>query len=278
MPLPYFVQRIGMEPPFRILSRALLGRLKVSVQTRALWDLSKRPAYLLGLVAAAEQAQRQKVPEIGVIEFGVAGGRGLVIMQQDAAAVERETGVGIRVYGFDMGPSGLPDFSGDHRDHPDIWQPGDYPMEVDELRARLTERTNLVLGNLRDTVPVFGQQYRPPPIGFVSVDVDLYSSSCDALRVFSATGVTSLWHVPMYFDDIDFMFNHRYGGELLAIDEFNRQQERFKIDRWYGVRSARPFPERGYLDKMYVAHDLQATSSSRLDRPRGHLPLSASSR
>ncbi len=273
MPLPHFVQRIGMEPPFRILSRALLGRLGVSVQTRAMWDLSTRPAYLTGLVAAAEQAQRQKVPEIAAIEFGVAGGGGLVVMQQDAAAVERETGVRIRVYGFDMGPAGLPAFCGDHRDHPDIWQPGDYPMDVAKLKSRLTERTTLVLGNLRDTVPSFGEQHKPPPIGFVSVDVDLYSSSADALRLFRSPGVSTLWHVPMYFDDIEFLFNHRWGGELLAIEEFNARHEDFKIDRWYGLRNARPFPERPYLDKMYVAHDLAAVSAVRTERTRGLLPL-----
>ena len=76
--LPYALRRLGEEPPFRIVSRALLKRLNVSVQTRARWDLSARPQYLLGLVAAAEQARRQKVREIGVIEFGVAGGDGRI--------------------------------------------------------------------------------------------------------------------------------------------------------------------------------------------------------
>jgi hypothetical protein len=273
MPLPHFIQRMGMEPPFRVFSRALLARMKVSVETRALWDLSPRPAYLLGLVAAAEQASRQGVRELCAIEFGVAGGGGLLAMQRDAATVEQETGIGIRLYGFDMGAVGLPEFCGDHRDHPDVWQPGDYPMDVEKLQERLTARTKLIIGNLRDTVPQFGERHRPPPVGFVSVDVDLYSSSRDALRLFTTPGVGSLWHVPMYFDDIDFIFNHRYGGELLAIAEFNEQNEHFKIDRWYGVRKGRPFPERPYLDKMYVAHDLRTVASARPARAVGLLPI-----
>lgn len=65
------MSRLAMEPPFRIVARAVLKRLNVSVKTRALWDVSKRPAYLLGVLTAAQQALRQRVPEISVIEFGV---------------------------------------------------------------------------------------------------------------------------------------------------------------------------------------------------------------
>ena len=102
-----------------------MSRMNVSARTRALWDLSKRPAYLVGVLAAAEQALAQGVSAISVIEFGVAGGEGLIALQNEAAAVESETGVEIKVYGFDMGPHGLPRFIGDYRDHPDAWQAGD---------------------------------------------------------------------------------------------------------------------------------------------------------
>ncbi len=117
--------RLGAEPPLRILVRAALKRLPVSAKTRALWDVSLRPAYLLGIWQAAEQAKKQRVQEISVIEFGVAGGDGLAVMQDEAAAVERESGIGIRVYGFDIGRDGLPAFIGDHRDHPEVWRVGD---------------------------------------------------------------------------------------------------------------------------------------------------------
>ncbi len=82
-----------------------------------------------------------------------------------------------------------------------------------------------------------------------------------------------LWHVPLYFDDIEFLFNHKFAGELLAIDEFNEQSRRVKIDKWYGVRLGRPFPERPFLEKLYVAHDLEAISSVVLDRDAASLPL-----
>lgn len=114
------INRLAMEPPFRIVARALLKRLPISSATRALWDLGTRPPYLVGLVAAAQQAKLQNVAEISAMEFGVAGGAGLIALQDDARSVERDTGVAIKVFGFDMGAAGLPEFIGDYRDHPDV--------------------------------------------------------------------------------------------------------------------------------------------------------------
>jgi hypothetical protein len=244
----------------------------VSAKTRALWELSKRPAYLLGVLTAAEQALKQKVPEISVIEFGVAGGDGLVTLQREAEAVERETGVRIKVYGFDAG-RGLPAFIGDFRDHPDAWQPGDFPMDESGLRSRLTNRTTLIIGNVRDTAPQFFKDFQPPPVGFVSFDLDLYSSTRAALQIFRVPEKRVLWHVPLYFDDIEFLFNHKYAGELLAIEEFNEESSQVKIDKWYGVTIGRPFPERPFLNKLYVAHDLEAISEVVLKREAEVLPL-----
>ena len=251
------------EPPIRLVFKALYGVLPVSIETRALWDISPRPypQYLNGVLLAAQQAVQQGVSEISVVEFGVAGGNGLVALQEEAAAVERETGVGIKVFGFDNGPTGLPVFIGDHRDHPDVWEPGDYPMDEVKLRARLSPRTTLILGNVGDTVPKFVIEGLAPPIGFMSVDVDLYSSTLRALDILSLPSARMLRRVFIYFDDIELTFCHRFAGELLAIDEFNQANENIKIDRLRGFANNRPFPEKPYLKMMYVAHDLQAISS-----------------
>jgi len=82
-----------------------------------------------------------------------------------------------------------------------------------------------------------------------------------------------LRHVPVHFDDIDFMFNHRFAGELLAIDDFNANCDGIKLDRWHGVAIGRPFPERHFLTKMYVAHDLFGASGAAVARNRVSLPL-----
>ncbi len=263
-----------MEPPFRLFMRALLKAVPVSVSTRAFWDISDRPQYLVGVLYAARRALRDGVGEIAAIEFGVAGGNGLLALEREAAAVERELGVSIKVYGFDNGPAGLPAFIGDHRDHPDKWQPGDFPMDEPLLRSKIGPRTSLVLGNVAETVPRFFDDPKVPPVGFIAFDLDLYSSTTGALRILSMPGRRALEHVAIYFDDTEHSVSHRFAGELLAIDEFNRTNEHVKIDRWRGLKSDRPFPEASFLEKMYMAHDLQAIAARALDRGPLHRPLS----
>jgi len=262
-----------MEPPFRLFMRTLLKAVPMAVATRALWDLSNRPQYLVGVLYAARRALREGVGEIAVIEFGVAGGDGLLALEREAAAVERGLGVSIKVYGFDNGPAGLPAFIGDHRDHPDKWKPGDFPMDEPLLRSRIGARTALVIGNVSETVPRFFDDPSVPPVGFVAFDLDLYSSTKCALHILSMPRRRILDHVPLYFDDTEHSVSHRFAGELLAIDEFNRTNEHVKIDRWRGLTSDRPFPEASYLQKMYMAHDLAAISARVLDRSPLHLLL-----
>ena len=263
---PGWLKRLAMEPPFRLFVRALLKHLPVAVSTRALWDLSDRPAYLLGTLYAARRALREHVDEISVIEFGVAGGNGLLALEREAAAVENAFGVRIKVFGFDNGSTGLPGFIGDHRDHPDKWKPGDFPMDEPRLRANLAPRTTLVIGNVEETVPPFFDDLSVPPVGFIAFDLDLYSSTTHAFRLLSMANRRLLDHVPLYFDDTEHSISHRFAGELLAIDEFNRANDHVKIDRWRGIEDARPFPEASYLRKMYMAHDLQAISVRALER------------
>ncbi|MGH8771560.1 MAG: hypothetical protein ACRD8U_08460 [Pyrinomonadaceae bacterium] len=263
--LKKMLTRLAMEPPFRMLAWGLFHVFKPSARTRAVWSIGPRHMYLLGVVTAAELATKQQVPSISVIEFGVAGGKGLLALQEEAAAVENELGVEIKVYGFDAG-GGLPHLIGDYRDHPDIFRPGDYPMDEDALRSRLTSRTTLILGHVAETVGGFFDKYDPPPIGFASFDLDLYSSTRDALKIFTRPNKRMLRQVPLYFDDIDQLQYHKFAGELLAIEEFNQENSAVKIDRWYGVRREVAFPERSYLDQLFVAHDLDAISQTTLNR------------
>jgi len=264
------LRRLAIEQPFRILVKHVLALLPCSIDTRALWDLSARPQYLVGVLFAAQEALRQGIPEISVIEFGVARGTGLLVLQSEAEAVQRATGVSIRVYGFDAGPGGLPSFCGDYRDHPDIWMPGDFPMDVASLRARLGPRTTLILGNVRDTLKEFREDHDPSPIGFMAMDLDLYSSTAAALSVLDLCPI--LRRVAIYFDDIGYTECHRWAGELLAISEFNEQHANLKIDRWRGLRYWRPYPEMPWIDNMFLCHDLESISKCELSRQPGRLP------
>ena len=258
------LSRLLEEPPFRLASYFFVKHFAKSIRVVERWGAVSRPHYLAGVLAAADQAVREGVKEISVFEFGVAGGNGLLALQACADAVERETGVKIQVFGFDTG-AGLPDPCKDYRDHPDQWRAGDYRMDVQALQKRLMKRNSLVLGNVRDTVPVFAAEGHPP-VGFVSCDVDLYSSSRDVLQILSHPRQKKLQRVFLYFDDVDFTFNHRFAGELLAIQEFNQSNDLIKIDRWRGIRKGRVFSEEPWLDSMFVAHDLAAINQTVLSR------------
>ena len=139
-------------------------------------------------------------------------------------------------------------------------------MDEEKLKSRLTDRTTLIFGNVKETVKTFFKTYNPPPIGFISFDLDLYSSTKDALNIFNAANMKMLWNTPLYFDDIDFIFNHKFAGEFLAIREFNEENKKIKIDRWYGVGNGQPFSERGFYKKLFVAHDLNSISNAKLSR------------
>ena len=257
--------RLAKEPPCRVFSQKFVKYVTASVRAHAMWDTSPRPNYLLGLLRAADQARDEGVPKILAVEFGVAAGNGLVALQDIAEDVERETGIVIEVVGFDSG-AGMPSVPFDYRDHTDWWIPQDYPMDVAVLKARLKPRTKLVLGDVAQNVRRFLDE-NEVTVGFVSFDLDYYSSTNSAFPLLSSPKRKILRRTSLYFDDIDFYFNHRFAGELLAIDEFNMSADGVRIDRWRGVRKERPFPEAPWLEKMYIAHDIAAVSRYRPNRP-----------
>ncbi|MGA8028865.1 MAG: hypothetical protein WB992_17120 [Bryobacteraceae bacterium] len=265
-----FLRQLLKEPPMRIVLKQVIAALPMSVRLKVAWDAVARPWYLLGIFRAAQHAVESRVPEITAIEFGVAGGKGLLALQKYAKAVESELGIKISVFGFDSG-KGLTRHCGDYRDHPDRWMPGDFPMNEQWLRSRLDERTKLILGPVADTVPKFVQDVQTSPIGFLSMDLDLYSSTTEALKVLTLPGKKTLKRVPVYFDDVALEWNHRFAGELLAIDEFNQANKSVKIDRWRGIEYDRAFPESSWVGRMYLAHDLDAIGTSEPDRPVEYL-------
>jgi len=85
-----FLVRLVEEPPFRIFARTLIKILPAPIRMKAKWEAVSRPHYLAGVLAAADQAIRDGVPEISVIELGVAGGNGLLLLEKYAAEVEQK--------------------------------------------------------------------------------------------------------------------------------------------------------------------------------------------
>lgn len=213
---------------------------------------AQRPAYAWGVLHGAYLAKALGVTQVSVIEFGVAGGNGLVALEKIAMKVAGLCGVGIDVYGFDTGV-GLPK-PVDYRDLPNLYTPGDFPMDRNALQARLA-KAHLILGPVEETLPAF-LHTQHAPIAFISVDVDFYSSTVQALKVLEADHPALLPRIHCYFDDIlGFTFSD-YTGERLAIAEFNASHTLRKISPIYGLKYfvSPQHSQAAWLDMSYMAH------------------------
>ena len=212
----------------------------------------KKPSYAWGVLHAGHLASQLGIKEISVLEFGVAGGNGLVILEEVADRVERIFGLRIEVHGFDTG-KGLPKPE-DYRDLPNLYLESAFPMDVDKLKKRL-KRAELHLGLVSDTAIEFIDA-TPPPVGFVAIDLDYYSSTMDALKVFEAGPKLLLPRVHCYFDDIMGFTNSEFNGERLAIAEFNRAHDARKISPIYGLKYFLPvnYAQAEWVEEMYMAH------------------------
>jgi hypothetical protein len=180
-----------------------------------------RPNYAYIVYNAADLARRLGLKRISVLEFGVAGGRGLLNLEYHAKQVGALTGVEIEVYGFDTG-EGLPPPL-DYRDLPNVWQAAHFKMDQAALNAKLTT-AKLVLGNVSTTVTDFAEKFSPAPIGAISFDLDYYSSTVDAFKIFDVPAEYRLPRIFNYFDDIYSSDLGHVGhgvGVPLAMAEFN---------------------------------------------------------
>src|SRR5664280_3800002 len=68
---------------------------KRSIQRRVRYGLWSRPAYAYGVYHAADLAVRLGLPGISVFELGVAGGRGLIALEEIAAQIGTYFGIQI---------------------------------------------------------------------------------------------------------------------------------------------------------------------------------------
>lgn len=216
-------------------------------------DGLERPYYGYGLFQAANEAKKLGIKRISTMEFGVAGGHGLINLENHAKQISRITGVGIDVYGFDIG-SGLPAPS-DYRDLPYIWKKGFYKMDVPALNKKLRSSTKLIIGNTAKTIPLFLKK-NIDPIGFIAFDLDFYSSTKDAFLLLEAEKSKFIPRVFCYFDDIvgtDEEIHCEYAGELLAINEFNKNSHKRKICKINGLFHKRVIKS-PWSDMIFVMH------------------------
>ncbi|MGH8012855.1 MAG: hypothetical protein ACREQ4_10185 [Candidatus Binataceae bacterium] len=243
-----------MTEPLHVTALAGFVALFGSYRAKVKFDLIKRRHYAYGVLEAAEQARLHGHSSLTVVEFGVASGHGLLNLCKVAHKVSFITGVEINVIGFDSG-AGMPPPC-DYRDHPDLYQAGDFPMDQGTLRGRLPAYGKLVIGELKDTVRQFARTLNSAsPIGFAAVDVDYYSSAKDAIALFADPEPAK--YLPLtilYLDDINQPSHTRFAGEWLAVEEFNAAQPMRKIDRHHFLKYTRMFQNARWIEQIFLLH------------------------
>ena len=226
-----------------------------SVELRTRYGIWSRPNYAYGVFHAGQQAKLLNLEGISVIEFGVAGGSGMVALQAIAHEMAEYFGIEISVWGFDSG-SGMPE-PVDYRDLPHVWGGGFYQMDEEKLKQLLDRETRLVIGDVKETVTWL--RATKHPIGFVSFDLDYYSSTKEALKAFELHSSTRLPRVYCYFDDIvwpEYACHNPWTGELCAIREFNEAHAWMKLSPLNMLRRMRPHAE-AWNEQIYVLHDFR---------------------
>jgi hypothetical protein len=231
-------------------------------RTQEIYGLIHRPNYLYGMLRAADIAKYFGKRRTTVIEFGVASGAGLLNMIELVPAIERDTGIQLRIVGFDTG-RGLPAVQG-FKDHPELWRPGDFAMEDREALVRkLAGRAEIIWGDIEQTVGSFTDELdQTAPLGFISMDVDIYTAAKAALRCLTDSPEKYNPAISMYFDDVGFFFANEWAGELAAIEEFNEENHVRKISRDKSLPGRRPRLASWY-SAMYVCHVLDHEARQR---------------
>jgi len=252
-----FIQLIMHPEPYRVrLLRPLLKRLRaLPYDVSLMFEALPRPHYGYCVYHAARMAARLGHDRITVIEFGVAGGNGLVVLEEHAERVGREIGIEVDVVGFDLG-TGLPE-PADFRDMPNVWQSGFYRMDVDRLKARL-RRAELFLGEVGAEIDRFIAEDRHPVVGALAFDLDFYSSTLAAFRIFDLPPERILPRVFCYFDDIihgdPIAGINRFTGQCLAIDDYNQSHNSRKLAEDRSLLVPRKYRAQWHR-QIYLHHD-----------------------
>lgn len=97
-------------------------------------------------------------------------------------------------------------------------------------QVELKDMAQSCIKKLQDSIKDF-DQYCNCPIGFVSVDVDYYTSTTDCLKIFNLPSDNYLPYVFTYFDDVYNIDYNEFCGELLVINEVNLKNENRKITK-----------------------------------------------
>lgn len=242
--------------PYRVRLARYLRFLKNRVTRtpylyRCVFGEVPRPHYGYCIYHAAVLAHALGHRRVGIIEFGVATGRGLRNIEFHVKNIKRDIDMEFDVYGFDVA-TGLPVVD-DYRDQPHKWERGRFAIDDTNRLVETLEFSNLVIGNVRDTAKTFYRDhFKSAPIGCIFFDLDLYSSTVSAFQIFDTDSANLLPRVFCYFDDI--LGTNEYVGELGAIHTFNVTNEARKIAKPYGLYAQR---RELWNEKIFMFHDFK---------------------
>jgi hypothetical protein len=250
-----YIEKIVMDPyPIRTAYIKLVKKLQLfDYEHRVRIGAVERPHYGYCLYQGCLLAKKLGLSRVSVIEFGVAGGGGLVNLEYHAGEISKALSIDIEIYGFDTG-EGLPSPI-DYRDLPYHWQAGFFKMDVKKLQSRLTKSV-LVFGDINQTVQHFFEKFQPAPIACAVIDLDYYSSTVAALRLFARDNYNHMLpRIFCYFDDVggtEVELFSDYTGERFAIREFNTANANMKFSPAYYLLGHKVVPP--WYNNIFILH------------------------
>jgi hypothetical protein len=216
-----------------------------------------RPHYGYCVLNAAKLAKKLNYDRISVVEYGVAGGNGLLNLEFHALEIEKLLNIKIDVYGFDTG-EGLPTVL-DYRDLPYHWKSGFFKMNVSMLNSKL-KKAKLIIGNIDETSKTFFEVHDPAPIAAMFHDFDYYSSTKEAFMMLDKAEKYFLPRVYAYFDDVigtEIELYNDFTGERLAINEFNASHQFKKFSPAYHLITKNNFET--WHHQIFIYHNFHHT-------------------
>ncbi len=202
---------------------------------------SKRPDICTAICLATAQSICLGKEGISLVELGVHNGAGLEFIIKVVDYITdppkkikiKKIDMKYRIYGFDTF-SGLPPLKG-FKDHPEVWSEGQFSSEYtyDEMVTTFSGRAELIKGDVEDTVGEFlvNRLDTDYSLGFISLDLDLYSSTVSGLKILEDKDTTKyIPAITLIVDDKDFLVTYNpWQGEAAAINEFNAEHNDRKI-------------------------------------------------
>ena len=132
----------------KIISKLFFLKAKILVGLNA----TDRPNYSYCVYHAAILAKKLGHKSFSVIEFGVAGGNGILFLEKFCQKIKSEFNIDIQIYGFDL-KNGLMK-SKNYKDLPYWFKEGFYSMDETKLK-NLLKNSQLILGDVKETVKKF---------------------------------------------------------------------------------------------------------------------------